>query len=76
MRHYHRSWQDKRPGWTRRIRWYAPTEGSAQGIRLNLIDEDGEVNLYPDDPEHAMSLFPSFKEGKLGTMEILTTRDV
>lgn len=73
MRHLHRAWQDRRPGWTRRIRWYA---GDVSGIRLNLIDEDGEVNLYPDDEAHAAKLFDLFKKGQLSTLEILTSRDL
>lgn len=76
MRYYHRGWQDKRPGWTRRIRWFAPTDGSTEGIRLNLVDEDGEVNIFPADADEATALMQKFKDGKLGTMEILTTRDV
>ena len=75
MRSLHRSWQDKRPGWTRRIRWYSPGH-PGQGIRLSLEDEYGMVNIYPADSIEAQALFDRFKLNQLSTLEILTKEDV
>lgn len=37
-----KSWQNRRPGWTRRIRWYDGTND----IRLEFTDEHGTHNMY------------------------------
>ncbi len=58
-RYLHKSWQDKRPGWTRRVRWY---EGVP--IRLNFIDQSwGEANLFFDTAEAAQEAYDRFVNG-------------
>ena len=69
MRAYHKSWQDKRPGWTRRIRWL---QGPGNDIRLELTDADGRVSLYPDNAEIAQEIFDDFIAGAIEVRELIT----
>jgi hypothetical protein len=61
MNTLHKSWQDKRPGWTRRVRWYDRPDGS---VRLCFENEFGKQNEYYDNANHAQSAFDAFKETK------------
>lgn len=72
-----KSWQDKRPGWTRRVRWYeSRTDATYEevgfvSIRLNFIDPNGEVNMfYADDPS-AVADWEAFKHGDLDILELM-----
>lgn len=58
MRVYHKSWQDKRPGFTRRVRWYQGLPG--EKVRLNM-EEYGEVwNEWFETPEAAQVAYDAF----------------
>jgi len=60
-RSYHKSWQDRRPGWRRRVKWY-----QGQGdIRLNFVDMDEgrERNCFYVDREEATSAYERFIAG-------------
>lgn len=62
MRHLHKSWQDKRSGWTRRVRWYQYNPGfEGIDIRLEFTDETGVKNEYFTDSDTAQHEFDAFK---------------
>lgn len=65
-----KSWQDKRPGWTRRVRWYEADDGIVN-IRLNFIDPNGEVNMFYGDDTSAYKDWEAFKHGDLGVLELM-----
>ena len=67
MRTRHKSWQNQRPGWTRRVIWYNPQTNSEQSIRLKFEDEHGSYNLYFGNAEKAQAAFDAFREGKSTT---------
>lgn len=60
MRSLHKAWQNKRPGWTRRVRWY---EGPGPDIRLEFQDEERKVNVFFDSHEEAQKWYDAFAEG-------------
>lgn len=57
MRTLHKSWQDKRPGWTRRVRWYDGPE-----IRLCFEDQYGKQNKFYTNAADAQHDYDQFKE--------------
>jgi hypothetical protein len=61
MRSYHKSWQDRRPGFTRRVRWYEGTTASGKpSIRLNM-ESMGEVwNEFFSDRDEATRVYEAF----------------
>lgn len=63
MRHLYKSWQDKRPGWTRRVRWYKP-ELETEKIRLKFEDETGVKHEHFTNVEDAQKAFEAFKTSK------------
>ena len=63
-RSLHKSWQNKRPGWTRRVRWYEmPLSDGGVSIRLNFIDEKGMANRFFDTREEAQTAYDGFVGG-------------
>jgi hypothetical protein len=71
MRSIHKSWQNRRPGFTRRVRWYNPDDSDFNGtIRLNFEDEYGQQNVYYKTLEEAQAEFDAFKADELNTLEI------
>jgi hypothetical protein len=67
-RAYHKGWQDKRPGFTRRVRWL-----QGDDIRLEFIDPGGRVSLFFDGPdmiEDATEKYEAFIQGDLTTFEL------
>jgi hypothetical protein len=66
-----KSWQNQRPGWTRRVRWL---EGAAD-IRLVFEDPDGIISLYFDGSksgvEEAQGMFDRFREGLVNVKELM-----
>lgn len=64
MRAFHKSWQNKRPGWTRRVRWYQQTLPYLS-IRLNFIDfdEHRECNRFYTDRDEATRDYEAFIAG-------------
>lgn len=70
MRSILKSWQDCRPGWTRRVRWYEPGV-SGETIRLCFEDADGKANrLYAAELD-AQADWECFKSGSLSVVEVL-----
>lgn len=69
MRVFHKSWQNEKSGWSRRVRWFRGGEG--ESIRLNFIDELGEVNLFFDNEEEAQRWYDDFKRGTVGFYQLL-----
>jgi hypothetical protein len=68
MRSYHKGWQNKRPGFTRRVRWL---QGQViPPIRLEFMDEDGKMSDYYMDEATAQYDFDLFVEGKLSVHDI------
>lgn len=61
-----KEWKNGRGGrWTCRIRWYcqqghAPAR-TPYNIRLALVNDIGEWNLYPETLEHANKVWSAFK---------------
>lgn len=71
MRHLHKSWQDKRPGWTRRVRWYESEVPNAN-IRLCFEEGDGRINrIYPDYVS-AQADFNAFVNRQTSVLSMLT----
>jgi hypothetical protein len=66
MRQIHKSWQDKRSGWTRRVRWY---EG-LDDIRLNFEDETGSVNRYYKTKDSAQADYDNFRQGNASVPQL------
>lgn len=74
----HKSWQDKRPGWRRRVRWYRGSE--EDGIRLQFEETDGRTHtalkahrIYFDEGTAQMD-YDLFIEGALTADLILSER--
>jgi len=67
-RSYHKGWQNKRPGWTRRIKWYRSNR-THNPIRLELIDYYGKVNVYPRDEEHGNNIWERFIREEVSTRD-------
>lgn len=61
MRALHKAWQDRRPGFTRRVRWYeGRTIDGGVTIRLQM-EEYGEVsNLFFNDRDEAQRVYDEF----------------
>lgn len=57
----HKSWQDRRPGWRRRVRWYR----GEFDVRLNIIDldEGREANLFYRSEDDALAAYHAFIGG-------------
>jgi hypothetical protein len=60
MNTLHKSWQNKRPGWTRRVRWYNRADGQ---VRLCYEDDLGRYNVQYETPALAQAAFDQFKAG-------------
>jgi hypothetical protein len=65
MRFLYKLWQDRRPGFTRRVRWYQPGD-PAEPIRLKFEDAaHGEASrTYPTAAE-AQAAYDAFCQGRL-----------
>src|SRR5258707_731831 len=72
-RHLHKSWRDKPPSGPRtyvprqytltpRIRWYVGDE--IEGIRLEILDTEGTVQVFFDTKEDAQQFWDDFKAGR------------
>lgn len=63
MRTKLKSWQNKRHGWTRRVRWYeGPTHGTSAPFRLNFEDEEGSFNALYTVEEEAQAAYDQFRK--------------
>jgi hypothetical protein len=77
-RHYLKSWQDRRPAWTRRVRWYQGSRIHVDGmtgpitevddIRLEFIDEFGRWNEFFGHREDAQRRYDLFMAGDLNML--------
>lgn len=67
----HKAWQDVRPGWTRRVRWYVGNSYDISPIRLNFVDPEGECNMYYHTPDQATVDYDAFKAGELTVMQLI-----
>lgn len=65
MRAFHKAWQDRRPGWRRRVRWFEGRIGDSITIRLNLcdMDEGRECNRFYTDHDAATEAYEAFIAG-------------
>lgn len=59
MRHLHKSWQDRRPGWTQRVRWYEPGFDGEQW-RLEFITPAVRQHRFYGTREAAQAAYDSF----------------
>lgn len=57
-----KSWQDKRSGWTRRVRWY---EGET--VRLQFEDDFGRCNRFFESKADAQLAYDNFVNGVTDT---------
>ena len=65
-RSYVKSWQDKRPGWTRRVRWYEGIIGDdLPTIRLEFTDTERRRNRFFTDRDEAQTAYDTFIEGTM-----------
>jgi hypothetical protein len=69
MRSYHKGWQDKRPGFTHRVRWYQGPPGMS--IRLKFDTPQGKVSLFYDTEEAAQADFEAFARDELGFWQLM-----
>jgi hypothetical protein len=67
MRSKHKSWQNQRPGWTRRVTWYA---GDAD-VRLRFEDGDGKTCRYYRTAEEAQKDYDAFRAGMLNVLSLM-----
>ena len=73
---YYQGWQDQRPGWTRRVKWFR----GETDIRLNFCDlnERRECNVFyrgEDRVERATRDFDRFKAGTVTVKMLMDERD-
>lgn len=76
MRGYHKSWQNKRPGFTKRVRWYqgpSTDEGKSGYIRLDFEDHDDglQVNRFYPTKEDATLDYEAFIAGEKDVADLL-----
>lgn len=62
-RHLHKSWQNKRPGFEYRVRWYEP-EFEHEDIRLDFITPQLRTNRYYKTAADAQVAFTAFRISK------------
>lgn len=61
MRAIHKRWQNRRPGWTRRVTWYRGIiVNGRENIRLQFEDEFGKCHRFYTTSESAQSAYDSF----------------
>lgn len=66
----HKSWRDGPGGkWTRRIKWYRGAEG--HDVRLNILDESAEINVFPASAEAAQDIWERFLNDEADSLSIL-----
>lgn len=79
MRHLYKSWQNRRPGFTRRVRWYQrdkPIGYAGEGvIRLCFEDDHGIVNMYYSEADTAQPDYDAFRDGNLSVMMLWKQRE-
>jgi hypothetical protein len=65
MRVCKKSWQDRRPEWRRRVRWFQGLIGESVTIRLKFtdLDEGRETNRFYTDEDSATSDYEAFISG-------------
>jgi hypothetical protein len=65
MRFLYKLWQDRRPRFTRRVRWYQPTD-PGETIRLTFEDAaHGEASRCYATATDAQRDYDAFREGRL-----------
>lgn len=65
VRSYLKGWQDRRPGFTRRVRWYEGTTKSGKpSIRLNMESMGDVWNEFFSDHETARRVYEAFIAGE------------
>lgn len=64
-RAYHKSWQDRRPEWRRRVRWFEGRIGESVTIRLKFtdLDEGRECNRFYGEHDSATRDYEAFISG-------------
>lgn len=71
----HKSWQDKRSGWDRRVRLYhkgRPIGYEGENlVRLKFDDEYGSVSHYYLTAEDAQIDYDLFREGRISTLDLM-----
>ena len=77
MRAYHKSWQDKRPGFTKRVRWYQGQAGETLSIRLHFEDygEHRACNRFYTDHGEATRDYETFIAGEVTVKELMNARE-
>ena len=67
MRTKYKSWQNRRPGWTRRVTSYRRDDesGGWTDVRLCFEDESGKVNRYYSNLESSQVAFDAFRNGEM-----------
>lgn len=63
-----KSWQDRRPAWSKRARWY---KGSWDDIRICFEDEHGITNRFYSDTAEAQQAYDDFRAGKFTVLDLL-----
>jgi hypothetical protein len=71
MRWMHKRWQNKRPGWTRRVTWYKGHDD----VRLKFEDETGIANRTYRSHVVADMMFEGFVRGEVTVQSLLDTED-
>jgi hypothetical protein len=70
MRSYHKGWQDKRPGWTRRARWFKPGSPTER-IRIEFTDQLGKINRFYENETEATAEYEAFIAERANTIDMM-----
>jgi hypothetical protein len=63
MRVYTKSWQDRRPEWRRRVRWFEGQDPLSIRLKFTDLDEGRERNGFYRDREEATRAYEAFIAG-------------
>lgn len=74
MHKLHKSWQNRRSAFTKRVCWYEPVQVT-ESIRLTFFDVCfGEIDSYYHDEAIAQRDYDAFRLGKLSARQIQQKR--
>jgi hypothetical protein len=75
-RSYYKGWQDKRPGWRKRAKWFQVGLETTD-IRINFVDldEGRECNRFYNNYEAAQADYGAFMVGHKTVLQLMEERE-
>ena len=73
MRVYHKSWQDRRPEWRRRVRWFEGGESESIRLKFTDLDEGRECNRFYTDRELATADYEAFIASEVTVSQLMAS---